>query len=92
VRAEQEKIQSGEELWKAEKELSALRREVELRRESVARHDEKGARDAVSEVETELSLVPKPPYEITDEALADARQQVHDTVDEFNENKRRSQS
>jgi hypothetical protein len=85
VRADQEKIQSDEELWKAEKELSALRREVDLRRESVARHDEKGARDAVIEVETELSLVPKPPYEITDEALADARQQVQDEVGEFNE-------
>jgi len=85
VRTDQEKIQSNEELWKAETELSALRREVELRRESVARHDEKGTRDAVIEVETELSLVPNPSYEITDEALADARQQVQDAVNEFNE-------
>src|SRR5262249_5903563 len=84
VRAEQEKIQSDEELWKTEKELSALRREVELRRDSVARHDEKGARDAVSEVERELSLFPQPLREITDEDLADARQQARAAVDEFN--------
>jgi hypothetical protein len=84
VRAEQEKNQSDEELRKTEKELSALRREGELRRESVARHDEKHARDAVIEVETELNLIPKPPYEITDEALAGARQRVQDATDEFN--------
>lgn len=84
VRAEQEKIQSEEELWTTEKGLSALRREVELRRDSVTRNDEKGARDAVGEVERELSLVPEPPYEIDDEALADARQQVRAAVDEFN--------
>lgn len=84
VGAEQEKIQSDEELWKAENELSALRREVELRGQSVAQHDEKGARDALIEVEKELSLVPKPPHEITDQAVADARQQVRDAVDEFN--------
>jgi hypothetical protein len=84
VRVEQEKKQSDEELRKAENELSALRREVELRQESVARHDEKRARDAVIEVERELSLVPEPPCDITDEALADARQQVQDAVNEFN--------
>lgn len=83
--AEQEKTQFDEELRKAEKELSALRREVELRRESVARLDEKGARDAVIEVESELSLVPKPRYAITDEALADARQQVQGAVSQFSE-------
>jgi hypothetical protein len=84
VQAEQDKIQFDEELSKTEKELSALRREVELRRDSVGRHDEKGARDAFGEVERELSLVPEPPYEITDEAVADARQQVQAAVDEFN--------
>jgi chromosome segregation ATPase len=83
LRAEAEHDQATEDLRTAEKSCSACEREVELRRETAMQLDEKGAREAVNEVEAELRLVPSPPHEITDQMLAEAQKTVQDALSEL---------
>jgi DNA repair exonuclease SbcCD ATPase subunit len=81
IEAEYRKV--AEDLRVAENRQAASEGELKMRRELAAKLDEKDARDAVGQVESELNLVLEPDYEITDEMLTEAREQVQAARDEL---------
>ena len=70
----------------AEQRLEELRSPMQLieegrlkmRREAAAKLDEKGARDALAEIETQLRQAPVPAHAVSDEMLAEARRQFEE--------------
>ncbi len=80
--AEAENVKAAEALRDGERLLATAEGAIQTKRDAVAKLDEAGARAAVENVEGELRLAPAPPYQITDEMVADARGVVQAAQDE----------
>ncbi len=78
ARAEAAHHKAQEEFRKAENTRATIEGQLTLRKEAAAKSDEAGARNAVSAVEAELELAPKPAHLITAAHLEQAGQQLCD--------------
>jgi DNA repair exonuclease SbcCD ATPase subunit len=82
-RAEEAHKKTEEDLRTEENNYIACEREVEIRRETATQLDEKAARGAVDEVESELILLPASAYEVSDQMLAEGRKAVLEALGEL---------
>jgi hypothetical protein len=80
---EGEYSKTAEQLRTAEKSQASAEGELKIRREAATKLDERAARAAISQIETELKLVIPPVYEITDEMLTEARERVQAACDDL---------
>jgi uncharacterized protein YhaN len=74
---------AGDELRAEEKRQATAEGEIKMRREAVARLDQKAAQSLVERIQGELEQVPDPPGQFTDATLADGRETVQSARDEL---------
>jgi DNA repair exonuclease SbcCD ATPase subunit len=74
--AEAELSEAQESLREAERLAASGDGELKIRREAAAKLDQSAAREAVEKIQAELNEVLPPPYAITDDMLANAREAV----------------
>lgn len=83
--AEAKHTKTGQELREAERLQASSEGELKMRREAAGKLDRNAVQSTVDQVQAELQLVPEPPYDTTDEMLADAREGVQTARNQLRE-------